>query len=136
MGAGSASKVWSEQTGGEHLTPGELRKRMPIVKIDQTSESYCCNSLQSLLQGMTQLGRRGIPVGCLNGGCGVCKIKILEGEYRQGPMSRAHVSEDEQQQRIVLACRVYPCSDVVLSVVGKMAKSVIGAAAGSVTGTR
>ena len=30
-----------------------------------------------LLRGMERLGRRGIPVGCRGGGCGVCKVQVL-----------------------------------------------------------
>ncbi len=41
-------------------------------------------------------------------------------------MSRQHVSVDEQAGGVVLACRVLPESDLVLSVVGKMQKGVCG----------
>jgi ferredoxin len=40
-------------------------------------------------------------------------------------MSREHVSEDDEREGRVLACRVRPCSDVHLTVIGKMKKSVV-----------
>lgn len=55
-----------------------------------------------------------IPVGCRGGGCGVCKIKILQGEYKSKRMSSAHISDSDVQQGFVLACRVYPCSDMFI----------------------
>ena len=93
------------------------------VTIDQTGESYQCAIGESLLQGMIRLGRKGIPVGCVNGGCGVCKVKILAGQTQVlGPASRAHVSEEDEMQGYTLACRVGPANEVRLEVAGKMSK--------------
>jgi len=93
------------------------------IHIEQTGESFACAIGESLLKGMLRLGRKGIPVGCVNGGCGVCKIRVLSGETELlGPISRAHVSHDEEREGYTLACRVGPTSDVTLQVVGKMIK--------------
>lgn len=90
------------------------------VLIANTGESFACAGDESLLRGMCRLGRRGIPVGCVNGGCGVCKVQILEGEVLAlGPVSRAHVSIDEEANGKTLACRVAPASAVRLEVTGK-----------------
>lgn len=94
------------------------------VSLAQTGESYLCSDDESLLRGMVRVGRKGIPAGCLNGGCGVCKVQIRHGEIRKiGAMSRAHVSSEEEQQGVVLACRVAPMGDVELDIVGKMKKA-------------
>lgn len=88
-----------------------------------TGESFLCAIGENLLKGMLLLGRKGIPVGCVNGGCGVCKVKIIEGTTeRLGPISRAHVTEQEESNGYTLACRVGPTSEVKLEVVGKMVK--------------
>ncbi|MFN3956176.1 MAG: 2Fe-2S iron-sulfur cluster-binding protein [Tepidimonas ignava] len=93
------------------------------VQVTDTGESFSCAKDENLLRGMLRLGKRGIPVGCVNGGCGVCKVQIVQGEVlRLGPVSRAHVTVDEEAQGCTLACRVAPQTDVVLSVVGRMAK--------------
>jgi ferredoxin len=100
--------------------------RSVAVTITQTGERYRCSVHESLLAGMSRLGRRGIPVGCLNGGCGVCKVRVLHGEVQKlGPVSRAHVSVDEEEAGYSLACRVAPLGDVELEVVGKMQKPFI-----------
>lgn len=91
------------------------------VSLVETSESFQCRDGETLLQGMARLGRKGIPVGCLNGGCGICKVHILAGEYECGAMSRAHVGEDDICHGVVLACRARPRSDVQLKVVGRCA---------------
>ena len=93
------------------------------VHVAQTGEQYPCASNESLLTGMLRLGRKGIPVGCVNGGCGVCKVRILQGQITSlGPISRAHVTVDEEDQGYTLACRVAPTTPVHLEVAGKLNK--------------
>ncbi|MDZ4174555.1 MAG: 2Fe-2S iron-sulfur cluster binding domain-containing protein [Hydrogenophaga sp.] len=93
------------------------------VHVAQTGEAFPCASNESLLTGMLRLGRKGIPVGCVNGGCGVCKVRILEGDIKAlGPISRAHVTVNEEGQGYTLACRVAPQTPVNLEVAGKLNK--------------
>ncbi|MEZ5649695.1 MAG: 2Fe-2S iron-sulfur cluster binding domain-containing protein [Burkholderiaceae bacterium] len=94
------------------------------VVIEDTGESYRCAETRSLLEGMEVLGRKGIPVGCRSGGCGVCKIQIESGTVVTRVMSRAHVSEDDERNGRVLACRAKPTSDIRLTVLGKMKRAV------------
>ena len=67
-------------------------------------------------QGFGQLRNLGfrLPVGCRRGGCGVCRARVLHGEYRREPMSRAHISADDEAAGLILACSIYPCSDLSL----------------------
>ena len=94
------------------------------ITIDDTGESYRCNAARSVLHGMEALGKKGIPVGCRSGGCGVCKVQVVEGHYAKRVMSRAHVSEDEEAKGCVLSCRVMPSSDMHIRVLGTMKKNV------------
>ncbi|MDD3483835.1 2Fe-2S iron-sulfur cluster-binding protein [Azovibrio restrictus] len=94
------------------------------VQIEETGEVYACTEQQSLLWGLAQLGRKGIPLGCRGGGCGVCKVAITQGDYQTGPMSAAHVTPEERQSGVVLACRCYPRGDLSLRVLGKMQRTV------------
>lgn len=96
------------------------------VAIPETGESFACKDKEALLAAMVKLGRKGIPVGCLNGGCGVCKVRVLRGEVQPtGPISRAHVSAEEEATHVTLACRATPTSDVALEILGKMKKSFL-----------
>ncbi|QOF80338.1 2Fe-2S iron-sulfur cluster binding domain-containing protein [Variovorax sp. 38R] len=94
------------------------------VVIGNTHERYSCRADQTLLSGMEQLGRKGIPVGCRGGGCGVCKVRIESGAVRRERMSRCHVSVEEEAQGYVLACRAYPQSDLALRAVEKLARCI------------
>ena len=96
------------------------------VTVEETGESFRCSSEESVLRGMEKLGRRGIPVGCREGGCGVCKIQVVSGSYVKRVMSRDHVSVEDEAADRVLACRVRPSSDLTVKVIGKLVKAVCG----------
>ncbi|SKA75368.1 2Fe-2S iron-sulfur cluster binding domain-containing protein [Thiothrix eikelboomii] len=93
------------------------------IHIPETGASFNCKPQEMLLVAMMRLGKKGIPVGCRSGGCGVCKVQVQQGKYATGKMSRAHISEQEEQAGFVLACRCQPQSDLVITVVGQMRKA-------------
>jgi ferredoxin len=94
------------------------------ITIANTAETFACAEELNLLQAMEKLHRKGIPVGCRNGGCGVCKVEVTDGRYAKRKMSRAVVSAEEEARGCVLACKIYPQSDLRVNVVGKMVRAV------------
>lgn len=102
------------------------------IVIDNSGERYACGDESHLLQAMEALRRRGIPVGCRNGGCGVCRIQICEGQYVLRKMSRSVVSVEDESSGLVLACKIYPRSDMRVRVVGKMLRGFERANTGTV----
>lgn len=99
------------------------------VTLDQVGMSFPCRADESLLAAAYRLGHKGIPVGCRSGGCGVCKVAVLSGSYGVAAMSRDHVSESEQAAGQVLACRIFPQSDLRVQVLGKLLNPFSKAAA-------
>lgn len=97
---------------------------MHPIEIVDTGLKYECDERQSLLRGMERLGKRGIPVGCRGGGCGVCKVRVLSGQYQLEKMSRACVSETDLAAGIVLACKAFPRSEVTVELVDKLQRCV------------
>jgi ferredoxin len=89
-----------------------------------TGEHYACAESQDVLRAMEALGRRGIPIGCRNGGCGLCKVRITEGEFAHSKMSRAFVSESEEHDGVVLACRVFPRGDLAIEPLAPLARCI------------
>lgn len=69
---------------------------------------------ESLLAASERCLNKTIAVGCRGGGCGICRVRILSGDYRCKVMSREHISPEDQLHGVVLACRVYPESDLLI----------------------
>ncbi|MDD9797602.1 MAG: 2Fe-2S iron-sulfur cluster binding domain-containing protein [Alphaproteobacteria bacterium] len=88
------------------------------IEIIDHDTHFSCAADNSVLAAMAQQQntnwqtKRPIKIGCRNGGCGICKIHVVEGDYAHGKMSYAKVSEAERQAGYVLACRTFPRSDM------------------------
>jgi ferredoxin len=102
-----------------------LTTTMARIYLENCGESFDCDSTQNVLRAMECLGRKGIPVGCRGGGCGVCKVRVLRGNYRTEKMSCSCVSEEQHRQGFALACRLFPGEgDLHLQVVGAMQRAL------------
>ncbi|WP_338447793.1 2Fe-2S iron-sulfur cluster-binding protein [Niallia oryzisoli] len=66
-----------------------------------------------------------IPTGCQRGGCGMCKVKVLSGEYEQEPF-RSHdaLSDEELAKGFSLACCMTAKSDLDIITVEDYVKLV------------
>lgn len=67
-----------------------------------------------VLHEMISRNIRAVPVGCRGGGCGVCRVRVLDGSYDSLRMSVKHISAVDAADRVVLACRIIPTTDLVL----------------------
>ena len=94
------------------------------VEIEDTGERFTCGAHESVLKAMEQLRRKGIPVGCRGGGCGICKVQVTAGDYVTKKMSRSCVTAEEEANGFALACRLHPSSELRVKVVGRMASAV------------
>lgn len=75
--------------------------------------TFSCSGEQSLLAAMEHQGTKSIPVGCRGGGCGFCRIQVLDGTVETKKMSVKHVSEEDRSNGYTLACRTFPKTDVL-----------------------
>lgn len=88
-----------------------------FIWIKGETEPTVCREDERVLYALERDGRAGpgaIRVGCRQGGCGACRVRVVSGGFETGKMSRAHVTQEEQDQGYVLSCRLYPKSDLVL----------------------
>lgn len=78
------------------------------ITVKNTGKVFSCRQGQSVLDAMIRAGTGPFHYGCHGGGCGVCKIRVLEGDYQVfKAMSRAHIGGDTEKG-IVLACCIRP----------------------------
>jgi len=92
-----------------------------FFNITVDNELFKCSSKKHLLESLYNKAPKA-PKGCHNGGCGVCKIAVLRGEYESIVMSRKHISQEEEDSGVVLACRVFPRSDMEIKFIAKPKK--------------
>ena len=83
-----------------------------LVTVSPAETAFRCDDGESVLGAMQRASRTDIPVGCRGGGCGACRIRVVEGDYTSRRMSRAHISEEDERNGVVLACRISPTSDL------------------------
>lgn len=79
-----------------------------------TGDSFTCPEGQSVLKAMEQQGFKCVPVGCRGGGCGYCKIRVIAGDFECGKMSKVHVPPEAIEKGEVLACRIYPLTNLTI----------------------
>lgn len=84
------------------------------VRIQGSSVEFPCNDSESVLAAMRRSGHDAIRVGCQGGGCGACRIQVIDGSYSKRRMSRAHVSESQEADGYALACRISPTSTLLI----------------------
>ncbi|QGN54003.1 2Fe-2S iron-sulfur cluster-binding protein [Novosphingobium sp. Gsoil 351] len=77
---------------------------------------FDCGEDERVLLAMERCGADDIGVGCRGGGCGICRIRVVDGDYRTGKMSAEKVSDADRAAGFALACRLYPADDLLIEV--------------------
>ncbi len=98
------------------------------VTIRGVSQTFSCRETESVLAAAIGAGGSPLPVGCRGGGCGVCRVQVLEGQYQTHAMSSEQVSETDQEQGIALACQLFARSALILLPVGRKLSTTPGSA--------
>ena len=80
-----------------------------ILPFDQLVE---CKPNQTILRALLEQGCY-LRYGCKNGGCGSCKVRLVEGEVEQAGSSLA-LSSCERNAGYTLICTAVPLSDCTL----------------------
>jgi ferredoxin len=88
------------------------------VTVEGSDAQFSCPDGERVLIAMERQGLKPIPVGCRGGGCGTCRVLVTRGRYRTRKMSRAQVSETDEQAGYALACQLIPESDLTLRLAG------------------
>lgn len=89
------------------------------VAIGAGAQAFACGEDDNVLAAMEKARCTGIPVGCRNGGCGACRVRVTAGEYAVRKMNRAVVSQADEAAGCVLACRLYPRGDITVLPLGR-----------------
>jgi len=84
------------------------------VTVRPSAESFAVQPGESVLDAAL---RQGVPLAhdCTFGGCGSCRVALLEGQVRYEDWPSA-LSENEAAAGFALMCQARPCSDLVIDV--------------------
>lgn len=85
-----------------------------VVTPDGTAVRFPVTEGKPILNPLVGKADAPIGVGCRGGGCGICRVQVLQGRYQTRRMSRRHVSEDEERSGVALSCRLLPSSDLIV----------------------
>lgn len=85
-----------------------------LIRVLETKKEFLCEENTVVLEAMKRSGTGPVLYGCFGGGCGVCRMKVLSGDYEiVQKMSRVHISD--LKEHIVLICCIVPRSDLVIT---------------------
>ena len=88
------------------------------ISVQDAQINFLCGENESILAAMIRNGQGPLTHGCFGGGCGICRMQIVSGEYScHKRMSVAHISEQDKKHDIVLLCCVQPRSDMTVATV-------------------
>lgn len=104
----------AEPIGSDPASQPHAPRSLYAISIPALGIIFDADGRVNLLQAMIAAGHKGIAVGCRGGGCGVCRIRILEGSFVAQSMSRQRISPEDEGKGIVLACRIAPRSALVV----------------------
>lgn len=80
-----------------------------MFRINIVNQTYSCSPGKDLLkEARAQMVK--VPYACANGGCGLCKVKVIDGIYKMEAYSRRALTDEEREQGCVLLCKTYPLS--------------------------
>lgn len=80
----------------------------------ETKKEFFCGADTPVLEAMKRSGIGPVLYGCFGGGCGVCKMRVLSGDYETvQKMSCVHIADSEKHN--VLICCIVPRSDLVIT---------------------
>ena len=84
------------------------------ISVQETGIAFVAEPGEPLLEAATRQGVR-LPHECTFGGCGTCRVKLLQGddEYEEMPLA---LSQEEADAGYALACQARARSDLVISV--------------------
>jgi len=89
------------------------------VTIEPTGEVIWLEPEETVLAGLYKAGFA-YTVGCRRGGCAICKVDCLEGEFEYNrPVADTVITDAERADGTCLSCRAVPLTDVSIRLRGE-----------------
>jgi len=87
---------------------------MPVVTVHPNGEVIYLDPAETVLSGLYKAGFA-YAVGCRRGGCAVCKVDCLSGEFTYDhPIADSVLTDGERTDGTCLTCRAVPRGDITI----------------------
>lgn len=87
---------------------------MTMIIVQPSGTEILIDPNETVLAGLQKAGYA-YTVGCRRGGCGICKIDVLDGEFSYcRPVADTVISEEERTDGTCLSCRAVPGDDLTI----------------------
>ncbi|GAA6526171.1 2Fe-2S iron-sulfur cluster-binding protein [Intrasporangium sp. DVR] len=87
---------------------------MPNLTIHPTGEVVYLDPGETVLGGLYKAGYA-YTIGCRRGGCAICKVDVLDGDFSYDhPVADTVISDEERTDGTCLSCRAVPHSDLTI----------------------
>ena len=87
---------------------------MPNLTIHPTGEVIYLEPGETVLGGLYKAGFA-YTIGCRRGGCAICKVDVLDGDFSYDhPVADSVISDQERTDGTCLSCRAVPDSDLTI----------------------
>lgn len=97
---------------------------MPTVTIEPTGERVHLAPGETILAGLYKAGYA-YTIGCRRGGCAICKVDAIEGEFGyERPIADTVITEEERRDGTCLSCRAVPEGDLTIKLRGETVRLV------------
>jgi CDP-4-dehydro-6-deoxyglucose reductase len=87
---------------------------MPVVTVHPSGEVIYLDPDETVLSGLYKAGYA-YAVGCRRGGCAVCKVDCLSGQFTYDhPIAGSVLTAEERADGTCLTCRAVPEGDITI----------------------
>ena len=87
---------------------------MPVVTVNPGGEAIYLDPGETVLSGLYKAGFA-YAVGCRRGGCAVCKVDCLSGQFDYDhPIADSVLTAGERTDGTCLTCRAVPMGDITI----------------------
>jgi ferredoxin len=96
------------------LTSAAKERQMPVVTVQPGGEVIYLDPDETVLSGLYKAGYA-YAVGCRRGGCAICKVDCLSGQFDYDhPIADTVLTVDERADGTCLTCRAVPKGDITI----------------------
>jgi CDP-4-dehydro-6-deoxyglucose reductase len=87
---------------------------MPVVTVHPSGEVIYLDPDETVLSGLYKAGYA-YAIGCRRGGCAVCKVDCLSGQFKYDyPIADTVLTVEERSDGTCLTCRAVPKGDITI----------------------